>query len=250
MKVALGQIQIVMGDRTGNLARALEAAEEAAAAGADWLILPECFDLGWLKEGAARYAEPLTGPTVRSLSRVAGKLGLWVVAGVTELADGRCYNSAVVIDADGRLVHVHRKVRELDFARAEYAVGTQLATFESPFGRMGVLVCADSFGPELPGALAVMGARAILSPNAWAAVPGGEEENIANLESWLVPRTVEHPVWYLGCDGVGELTEGAWRGRVLQGDSLAIAPGGRIVARGPRSAPALVMVDVDLDASG
>ena len=167
-----------------------------------------------------------------------------IVAGIEERAEGRVYNSAVWLDADGELLLRHRKINELELARGLYATGTELRVI--PWrGRMaGVAICADSWRPEVTDALWLMGARVIFSPCAWAVEPGGEGTNLAWITETYRQRIGTRELTFAAANGVGPVTEGSWKGRRLQGNSLVVGPGGKVLASGAVNEEELVCWEI------
>ncbi len=113
-RVALVQMSC-LADSEANLAKAVDRVEEAARKGADVVCLPELFRSQYFcqREDAATFdlAEPVPGPTTEALSEAARKAGVAVVAPVFERrAAGLYHNSAAVIDADGKVLGLYRKM--------------------------------------------------------------------------------------------------------------------------------------------
>ena len=162
--IALGQVNLKMGDKRANCAALLGAVEGAGRRKCDLLVLPECGLAGWLSPNAREVAEPIPGSFIHQLQDAAREHRLAIVAGLEELAEGQVYNSAVFIDERGELLATHRKVHELDLARPVYSTGSSLGVFPWRGRRIGLLICADSWRPELVDALHAMGADTILSP--------------------------------------------------------------------------------------
>src|SRR5205814_744549 len=118
--------------------------------------------------------EPVPGPFTRRLARLARRHRIAIASGIEELADGRVYNSAVLIDRDGEIRLVYRKINELDIGLKVYTRGDRLGVTDLDGRRVGLSICADSWRPEISDALVLMGAELVLSPSAWAVDPGGE----------------------------------------------------------------------------
>jgi len=248
MRVALGQIFVDMDDRAGNLGRAEAAVAEGAGAGADLVGLPECMDLGWLNERDVGLAEPVPGPLTETYGSWAAAHGVYLVAGMTErAADGRVYNAAVMFDRKGALVHRHRKISVLGIAAHIYTVGRSAGVVETEFGRIGVHICADAFPSAVTGVLGEMGARLVVSPCSWAVDAGNEETNIAWLGDRYRDRTTETDIYLVGVDNIGEVKQGVWRGKIVQGDSLVFGPGGEKLLQGPRNEAAVLTVDLPIE---
>src|SRR5436190_16107702 len=98
LKVGLGQIPVAMGDKKANVAELLHAVDEAAKAGCDLVVLPECSLAGWLSPAARSAAEPIPGPVTHKLVEAARKHKIGIVVGLEEREDSRVYNSALLID--------------------------------------------------------------------------------------------------------------------------------------------------------
>src|SRR6185436_9439530 len=126
LRIGLGQVRVAMGDKKANLAELLRALDDAAAAGCDVAVLPECSLAGWLSASARDAAEPIPGPFTRKLHEVAKRCRMAIVAGLEERDGDRIYNSAVMIGRDGRILGRHRKVNELEIGLKVYSRGASL----------------------------------------------------------------------------------------------------------------------------
>ncbi|OPY64620.1 MAG: (R)-stereoselective amidase [Syntrophorhabdaceae bacterium PtaU1.Bin034] len=154
-----------------NRASLLTRTEEAAERGARIIVAPELAVSGYSFEGMdeiAPYTEELTGETVTALSRIARRFGVCVCAGLAEhdRKTGIFYNSAVVLGPDGRLVARHRK----HVAERRWSCPGQpspASLFETPWGKVGVLICADSYYGLLPRSMALQGADLLLVCANW-----------------------------------------------------------------------------------
>ena len=246
MKVAIVQMRVEMGRQQANLERALAGIAEAAANGAAIVVLPECPFLGWLSARVPELAEPVPGDTYGHLAAVASAHGLFVCSGITERAAGACHNAAVLIDPAGRLLIRHRKINELDVGLQVYTRGTGLAVAHTELGPLAVNICADNWVPCIDQTLHLMGARLILSPCAWACDPGSEEPNSESIRDYFRKRTTESPLYLVGANSVGALTEGPWQGRILHGRSLVYGPEGRELLAGDLNAEQVLYCDVPL----
>ncbi|MDP2323062.1 MAG: carbon-nitrogen hydrolase family protein, partial [Gammaproteobacteria bacterium] len=110
VRIGLGQMRVVGGDPECNMARAEAMVREAAIAGCDVVVLPECLDLGWTHPSARTQAEPIPGPRADRLCRAARTYRIHVVAGLTEAAGDRIYNAAILAGPAGELLLKHRKI--------------------------------------------------------------------------------------------------------------------------------------------
>lgn len=244
MNLALAQMLVEPGQPAANLARAEQRIGEAAARGAEVVLLPECLDFGWTHPSARELATSIpAGESCQRLIAAARRHRVFVCAGIVERAGDRLYNAAVLLDPEGRLLLHHRKIHELDFGRELYATGDRLGVADTPFGRIGVMICADGFAPGqvISRTLALMGARIILSPCAWAVPADHDNEREPYGRIWLENYGAvcrDTGVTIAGCSNVGEVTAGPWAGRPCIGCSLVIGPDGQPLVRGSYGAAA------------
>ncbi|HLY08925.1 MAG TPA: carbon-nitrogen hydrolase family protein, partial [Planctomycetota bacterium] len=242
LKVGLGQIRVAMGDKKANLVELLHAVDEASKSGCDVVVLPECSLAGWLSPSARSAAESIPGPVIHKLVEAARRHRMAIVAGLEEREDSRVYNSAVFIDRHGEILSRHRKIHELEIGHEVYSRGTSLGTFGFEGRPAALSICADSWTPVITDALCLMGARVIFSPCAWAAEPGGEATNIAWIRETYRQRAAGRELYIVSANGVGPVTEGPWKGRVFQGNSLVTGPNGEALLKGPTNEPAILSV--------
>lgn len=147
--------------------------EEARAQGADLVVLPEAALGGYLADLSGDgsvdlpHALDIDGPQVRRLARLAGD-DLVVTAGLCEGDGATRYNSAVCV-AGGEVLGVHRKVHQPLGEGAVYDRGDVLEAFDTPVGRMGMLICYDKAFPEAARTLALDGAVIMACMSAWPA---------------------------------------------------------------------------------
>ena len=249
LTVAMGQMLVEPGRPERNLARAETMIASAAAQGASAIVLPETLDLGWTSHSARDLAQDLPGAYGNTLCAAARRHGLVVAAGLTERDGDRLYNSALLIDADGRIAARHRKIAELDFARAIYATGTTLGVADTMIGRIGLAICADYWTPTLGLAQGAMGAQILLSPAAWAVPPGFDPVQTPYGGEWIASyRTIAAAfrIPVIGVSNVGPVTSGDWAGHSCIGASIAVDADGSVAARGPfgQTAEALILAQV------
>jgi predicted amidohydrolase len=252
MKVALAQLLVIPGEKENNLARAESWIAQAAARGAEVVVLPEALTLGWTHPSARTLADEIPGgESCTRLCRAAHAHQIFVCAGIVERDGDKLFNSAVLIDTSGQVLIHHRKIHELDFGRELYSCGDRLSVAETTLGRVGVMICADGFAPgqSISRTLGVMGARVILSPCAWAVPEDHDNEREPYGQLWLDnygPVAREFGLSIVGVSNVGPITAGPWQGRKCIGNSLVIGREGQEVARGPygETAEALMVVEV------
>lgn len=165
--IACAQLAPVFGDVDGNRARASEAVQNAARAGADLLVLPELCTTGYAftdESEACELGEPADGPTLDQWRALATEHQIVIIGGFCEIDDGAPHNSALVVDPDGSH-HLYRKTHLWDREQLVFVAGTgPPPVVHTSAGRVGIAICYDAFFPEVMRALAVGGADVIAVP--------------------------------------------------------------------------------------
>ena len=110
IKVGMIQMEVLFCQPMKNLIKAAELVKKAVDAGAQICVIPECMDLGWGTPRAVELAEPIPGRISDELCRIAKENHVYIVSGITENADGRIYNSALLISDEGEILGKHRKI--------------------------------------------------------------------------------------------------------------------------------------------
>lgn len=232
----MAQLFVEGGQPEKNLARAENLIAAAARAACRIVVLPECCDLGWTDPSARELAGEIPGgPAYERLAAAAARHGLWVVAGLVERAGDRRYNSVVMIDDQGRLAGRGRKINVLSIARDYYAIGDTLGVVHTPFGDVGLNICADNFSSCLSvgDVLGRMGARMILSPCSWADDAEGVADYAYHVHFWVdsyARLARHHRLSVVGVSNVGVLKAGPWAGKQVVGSSVAVGPDGQVLA--------------------
>lgn len=139
--------------------------------GVDVVITPEGFLDGYVAtekevtpEDMVRYAvDPENSPYVRAASEWARRNGCWLIYGCARLEGKRVFNSALILNREGRIAWTYDKlhIQTHDF---KYAPGRHLSVYPSEFGPFGVMICADRRWPETVRVMAIGGARVIFNP--------------------------------------------------------------------------------------
>jgi predicted amidohydrolase len=252
-KLAMAQMLVEGGEAKANLNRATGMIRNAAEQDCRAVVLPECLDLGWSDPVAVDLAQPIPGPSSDTLCQVALESKIYVVAGLTERADERIYDTALLISPDGQILLRHRKINILTHVEGMYSVGDRLAVATTPLGTIGVDICADNFPDSLTlgHALARMGSQVLLSPCSWAVE--AEHDNAKEPYGSLWKKSYSnlaklYDMTIVGVSNVGWINAGAWKGRKCIGCSLAVGPDGQVLAQGPygENAECLMIVPVEL----
>jgi len=137
----------------------------AADSNADIVCLPEAITLVGTGKSYVEVSEPIPGPSTEYLGSLARQYKMYIVAGLLERDGPAVYNTAVLIDRDGKLAGRYRKVT-LPREEIEGGVtpGDSYPVFDTDFGRIGMMICWDLQFPEVSQKLAMQGAEVILMP--------------------------------------------------------------------------------------
>src|ERR671915_796791 len=245
MRVALAQIDCVLGDTEENLRKAKEVVAQAKDRGADLTVFPELslsgYALGELGDDVPIEAH---SKPISSLAEAAGEMA--VVVGFCEEGRGfHIYNSAAYLEG-GSLLHLHRKLYLPNYRiyeeRKHYNPGQSMRAFDSRFGRMAMLICNDAWQPFLPFIAVQDGAQVLIIPANSGRYPYPELLNTK--EYWrditrFYACMLESYVIFVNRIGEEE-------NLVFLGYSHVVDPWGRVVAEGPGHEEALITVDIDL----
>ena len=251
-KLALVQMHVEGGEKAQNLHHAKEMIYESAKNGADIALLPEAMNLGWTHPSAKSDADPIPdGDTCRTLIQSAKKNNIYVCCGLVEKDGARIYNSAVLISKKGEIILHHRKINELEIGHEYYDQGSKLNVCNTEFGTAGLMICSDAFAVEkvLSKSLGYMGADFILSPSSWAMPEDWDNSQQSAGSIWsghYASVAEQFQIWIAGVSNVGEIKEGPWRGYSAIGNSLVIAPSGKIAAEAPFGVNAEIIMYVDI----
>ena len=252
MNIAVAQIAPKLGDVESNVALHLEVLEKARKKRAGLVVFPELGLTGYtLKDLVEEVAlDPAKDPRFRRI--VAATKGLSAVVGFVEEspADRGLFFNAAAFIADGRLVHVHRKVYLPTnglFEEAKFfAPGRELRAFEAPFGRAGLLICRDFLHYGASYVHFASGADMIVCISA---APGrGVEGGDAFATSRMWELMGEAMSFFSTAFVVYANRAGSEDGVTFAGGSFVYAPGGRLAAKAAYVDPDLLFCPVDLAA--
>lgn len=247
-----------------NLAKVLARIEEAADQGAQIVSTQELFRSLYFcqTEDHAHFglAEPIPGPSTEALSKLAAARGIVIVGSLFERrAPGLYHNTAVVIDADGQLLGKYRKMHIPDdplFYEKFYFTPGDLGfkSFDTRFGRIGVLVCWDQWYPEGARLTALSGARILFYPTAIGWHPSekaeyGERQH-SSWETIQRSHAIANGVYVAVANRIGhEPTPAGHPGEGIEfwGQSFFADPSGQIMARGSVGEEQILLADCDFD---
>ena len=238
--------------KRANIEKHIGLIEEAARQGVQILCMQEVFTTPYFcAEQQTRWYEAVEkvpdGPTVRLMQEVARKHNMVIVVPIyEEEITGIYYNTAAVIDADGKYLGKYRKnhiphVAPGFWEKFYFKPGNLgYPTFETAYARVGVYICYDRHFPEGARALGLNGAEIVFNPSATVA---GLSEYLWKLEQ---PAHAVANGYFVGAiNRVGH--EQPWNIGEFYGQSYFCDPRGQIIAEAPRDEDHLVVADLDLD---
>jgi predicted amidohydrolase len=223
-------------DKERNTATADRLTREAAADGADLIVLPEKFNVLGEHDDYVAGAEPLDGPTISWARDTARELGVDLVAGsIVERREGheKLGNTSVHVGPDGEVKGVYRKIHMFDVVvggmeyreSASEEPGDEIVLSEAAGGiPLGLTVCYDLRFPELFRILAIRGARVITLPAAFTKVTGR-----AHWEILVRARAIENQAFVMAADQIGTHPPD----KESFGGSMIVDPWGEVLARAP-----------------
>ena len=249
-----------------NVSRALDFVRAAARDGAQLVCLPELFRTRYFcqSEDHAHFdlAEPIPGPTSEALQKIAREAGVVIVGSLFERrAAGIYHNTAVIIDADGKLLGSYRKMHIPDdplFYEKFYFTPGDLGfrAWDTACGRIGTLVCWDQWYPEGARLTALAGADILFYPTAIGWHPAEKAEfGAAQASAWQTAQrahAIANGVYVVAVNRVGHEPSppgpnGSEAGQGIEfwGGSFAADPFGVVLAEASRTEEQTLIVTVD-----
>jgi N-carbamoylputrescine amidase len=250
-----------------NLSRAKDMIRDAAKKGANIVCLPELFLTQYFcqREDAALFdlAEPIPGPTTNELAPLAKELNIVLIASLFEKrARGLYHNTAAMIDSDGSLKGIYRKMHIPDdplyYEKFYFTPGDLgFKAFDTQVGRIGTLVCWDQWYPEGARLTALQGAEILFYPTAIGWHPAEKEQyGVAQHDAWRTiqrAHAIANGVFVCVVNRVGHedgdiRSNKAKEGLGLEfwGGSFVADPFGRILVQGSHDKEEVLVAEIDL----
>jgi N-carbamoylputrescine amidase len=258
-RFAVGLVQMhCTPDPTENVARAIAGVRDAAGRGAGIVCLPELFRTQYFcqREDAELFelAEPIPGPTTERFATVARECRTALVLSLFERrAAGLYHNTAVVLDADGRVCGRYRKMHIPDdplyYEKYYFTPGDLgFGAFDTQVGRVGTLICWDQWYPEAARLTALAGAEVLFYPTAIGWHPSERAEHgDAQLAAWQTiqrAHAIANGVYVVAVNRVGH--EGPADGGLrFWGASFVVDPFGVPLAEASQDDDAVLVVECD-----
>ncbi len=239
--VAALQHETRAGDIEGNLDRMCQVLDIAVEKHVDLAVLPEACLQGYgydIAQDVARDAVGLDDPLMVRVRNEVARRGLFAVVGLIERDGDRIFNTTAAIDSSGDVIDTHRKLHlpGLGVDRFVEAGDREPPVFDTPVGRVGLLICADMIFPEAARVAALKGAEVIAIS---ACVPYPVTIYADRLVS---VRAFENCTYVVFADMAG--SDGAWR---YDGRSQIVEPGGTVLIEAARDGADVVVAPVDAE---
>ena len=245
-----------------NMENAVALIREAAQRDAQIVCLPELFRSVYFCQSEDHkyfeYAEPIPGPTTERLTKLAKELKIVIVASLFERrAAGLYHNTAAIIDADGTLLGIYRKMHIPDdplFYEKFYFTPGDLGfrSWQTRYSKVGVLVCWDQWYPEAARLTALRGAELIFYPTAigWHQSEKAElgERQHSSWETVQRGHAIANGCYVAVPNRVGHEAPDGGPGLEFWGRSFVADPSGQVLARGSDTDPEVLVVSIDTKA--
>ncbi|HXJ29795.1 MAG TPA: carbon-nitrogen hydrolase [Gemmatimonadales bacterium] len=260
-QTTVGLVQMSMtADPEANLEKAIARVREAAGRGATLICLPELFRTLYIGQredhDLFNLAEPVPGPSTEALGKVARELGVVIVASLFERrAPGLYHNTAAILDADGKVAGIYRKMHIPDdpsyYEKFYFTPGDLgFKAFDTAAGRIGTLVCWDQWYPEGARLTALQGAVILLYPTAIGWHPAEKAQyGLQQHDAWRTiqrSHAIANGCYVAAVNRVGfEQLDGQGAGLEFWGQSFLADPFGVVLAEAPADAEAILIAPLD-----
>jgi omega-amidase len=238
LNIALGQMQIALGEPRKNYERVEQWTTEAARRGAHIVVFPELWSTGYALERGHELAHGLNEGLFAEVGTLAATQKISIVGSMLEKRGNDITNSAAFVSPGGRVLGVYRKIHLFRLMSEDrwLQAGASPLAMDLPWGRTALAICYDLRFPELFRRYSTEGAKLIIIPAEWPLV---------RVEHWRVllqARAIENQCYIVAVNACGQTGD-----TVFGGHSMVVDPWGKIVVEAGET-PALLNVDIEMDA--
>jgi len=235
LKIALIQIELTEGDPPRNTEKALKFMDKATQQGADLIILPELWSVGFAPMQLDSLAETPNGPSVNIMRDWTRDKGCYLLAGsIPELAKKGVYNKSYLFGPKGQVLGEYSKIHLFDLMgeKSTFLEGSKPMVADVKGWHIGVMLCYDLRFPELARYYATRGVHLIAIPALWP------DARIGHWETLLKARAIENQIYIAGANAVGNMTD-----LYFPGQSMIIDPYGNSINQ-PENRETLIIREI------
>ncbi|MEM3463911.1 MAG: carbon-nitrogen hydrolase family protein [Candidatus Bathyarchaeia archaeon] len=241
LKVALAQMSCKRADKEENLRKMEKFVLQASEQNVKLVIFPELSLTGYVvRDQIYELAEPVPGPSVKAVEKIAKKASVYVVFGLPEKSgktQATLYNTAVLVGPEG-YVGKYRKMylptHSVFEEKRYFRPGYQAAAFNTEIGSIGLIICYDIFFPEVSRLARLKGAQLIVCISASPAI------RKSYFETLTVARALENTAFLAYVNLVG-----IENGLQFWGGSRMVGPSGKVIAQAKYDEEDLVICEID-----
>ena len=236
--IALGQMDVKLGDPERNLGVVREMTAEAAKQGADMVVFPELWSTGYDLENAADYAAPVDEGIFAEVAALARQHSIHILGScLSLLGPGKFGNTAALFDPQGDILGSYSKAHLFGLMDEDQylTAGDDLPVIETRWGKVGLAICYDLRFPEIFRAYALTGAEMVFLPAEWP---------YPRLKHWQIlmrARAIENQMYVVACNRVGVSKDTRFFGH-----SCVIDPAGETLVEGGEE-EALLTATIQMD---
>jgi predicted amidohydrolase len=245
IRVAACQIQCIDSDRKGNLDRIEKALQKLK--NVDIACFPECSLIGWVNPEAHFNANEIPGADSDKICELAKKYEIMIAIGLAEKDGENLYDSVILTDNRGKILLKHRKIHLLAWLMdPPYTPGDKVSVVDTEFGRIGLMICADTFRKDLLQQMKEKKPDILIIPYGWAEKKEKWPKHGKRLERIVKSVAKNLSAYIIGTDLVGEITNGPWSGYIYGGQSVIVNKVGQLLAVGKDRQPDIIIQDLFL----
>jgi len=235
-RLALAQVKSEFGDTQSNLKKAQEIIVQASKEKTNIICFPELFYGGYYLKRADMHkvAEDQHGEFVTQMRDLAKKHNIYIISGYAESTEviGQVYNSAIFIDNLGNIIGNTRKIYLWGKEKLQFKSGNTYPVYDTPLGKIGILICYDNEYPEPARIMALKGAELIFVPAVWSE----SAENRWDIQ--LSANAMFNLMFTAGANTIGE---------GICGKSQIFGPNGLLIKKASKDKEEILICDIDLD---
>jgi len=240
MRVALIQFDVKPNDIKHNESVVREMITHCAGK-ADVVVLPELWNCGYDLKELPNNAQTLRGSSVSMLQKLAKEHGLWIFGGTIGEKKGNVfYNTMPIINSDGEIVEKYRKIHLYPYALHEeeyFEAGDEWCLVDTPWGRIGTMICYDLRFPELARNLTLRGAKTIIMCAQWP------KARIEQYRCLVQARAIENQIYMCSCNRTGKDSSGTYNGNSM----VAFSYGDVLVGGAEATEQGILLAELDYE---